>query len=69
MQLDLSQEEIAREVVRFVLEKQKRINPVMIPVGVSNRHVHLSESDVEVLFGTGHKLNNIRNLTQPGLIP
>lgn len=37
-----------------------------VPVGISNHHVHLSESDVEVLFGTGHKLTNIKDLSQPG---
>ncbi len=37
-----------------------------VPVGISNHHVHLAESDVEVLFGTGHKLTNIKDLSQPG---
>lgn len=66
MQLDLSGEEIVREVVRIVLEKEKQFNPVLIPVGVSNRHVHLSEPDVEKLFGTGYKLHVMKKLSQPG---
>ena len=37
-----------------------------VPVGISNHHVHLTASDVEVLFGTGHKLTNIKDLSQPG---
>ncbi|MED3907525.1 phosphate propanoyltransferase [Geobacillus thermodenitrificans] len=37
-----------------------------IPVGVSNRHVHLSAHDVEVLFGKGYELTPNRPLTQPG---
>ncbi|WP_442886023.1 phosphate propanoyltransferase [Desulfotomaculum sp. 1211_IL3151] len=37
-----------------------------IPVGVSNRHVHLSETDIEQLFGTGAKLTHYKDLSQPG---
>lgn len=32
----------------------------------SARHVHLTASDVERLFGTGEKLNPVRDLSQPG---
>ena len=34
--------------------------------GVSNRHLHLSQTDLEILFGTGATLSNIRELGQPG---
>lgn len=37
-----------------------------VPVGVSNRHVHLSQPDVEKLFGAGHQLQPERELSQPG---
>jgi len=37
-----------------------------IPVGVSARHVHLSQADVEKLFGTGAELHPLKNLSQPG---
>ncbi|RNB90493.1 phosphate propanoyltransferase [Brevibacillus fluminis] len=40
--------------------------PSSIPVGVSNRHVHLSQEHVEALFGKGHTLTPLRNLSQPG---
>lgn len=39
---------------------------IWIPVGVSNRHVHLSPQDVDKLFGTGYSLTPMRPLTQPG---
>lgn len=37
-----------------------------IPVGISNRHIHLTEGDVERLFGAGYKLTPIKELSQPG---
>ncbi len=37
-----------------------------IPLGISNRHVHLSKEHVEVLFGAGYELTPIKDLVQPG---
>ncbi|HSW31706.1 MAG TPA: acetate/propionate family kinase [Longimicrobiales bacterium] len=37
-----------------------------IPIGVSAHHVHLSQNDVEVLYGAGHQLTARAPLTQPG---
>lgn len=37
-----------------------------VPVGISNRHIHLTHNDVEVLFGEGHKLTPKKELSQPG---
>lgn len=37
-----------------------------VPVGVSNRHIHLSTSDLETLFGAGYQLTPIKDLSQPG---
>ncbi len=38
---------------------------VEVMVEVSARHVHLTEEDIEKLFGKGHKLKPIRQLSQP----
>lgn len=38
---------------------------LLVPVGISARHVHLSLAHVETLFGTGHQLRPVREL-QPG---
>jgi putative phosphotransacetylase len=37
-----------------------------IPVGVSVRHVHLSRTDRDILFGAGYELTVRREVTQPG---
>jgi putative phosphotransacetylase len=37
-----------------------------IKVGVSNRHLHLSQKDLEILFGEGYELTPIKDLGQPG---
>lgn len=37
-----------------------------VPVGVSARHVHLSPQHVEELFGPGHQLTVMKELSQPG---
>jgi len=42
------------------------INPRKIPVGVSVRHVHLSQEDLETLYGPGATLGVMRELYQPG---
>ena len=39
---------------------------IEIPVGVSNRHVHLNQNDVYLLFGEGYELTKRRDLSQKG---
>lgn len=36
-----------------------------IPVGISNRHIHLSQTDLNTLFGTGYQLAKTKDLSQP----
>lgn len=40
--------------------------PAPIPIEVSAHHVHLSQEDVETLFGAGHQLQYVSELSQPG---
>lgn len=37
-----------------------------VPVGVSNRHIHLTKADMETLFGAGYELTPMKDLSQPG---
>lgn len=37
-----------------------------IPVGVSGRHVHVSQEHLELLFGPGYQLTKMKDLSQPG---
>jgi putative phosphotransacetylase len=41
-------------------------DPWLVPVGVSNRHIHLSRSDMDTLFGPGSNLTRLSALKQPG---
>ena len=38
----------------------------IIPLWVSNRHIHLSKADAETLFGEWFELTPIKDLSQPG---
>lgn len=56
------------EEVRHLLAVQETITEATstrIPVAVSARHVHLSQEDVERLFGEGYVLTKERDLNQP----
>ncbi|WP_349764061.1 phosphate propanoyltransferase [Fusobacterium sp. SYSU M8D902] len=54
-----SLESTLREVLNEVISDE-------VVVGVSNRHIHLSQEDLEELFGAGYSLSKMKDMKQPG---
>ena len=64
--MELNEKQIA-ELVRKVIDGMaEKDSGADIPIGVSNRHIHLTKEDVETLFGEGYELTKIKDLKQPG---
>jgi putative phosphotransacetylase len=57
--------EIIKNVTIKTLSNQKKQSHV-VPIAVSNRHVHLSNEDLQKLFGRNYKLTKLKDLSQPG---
>lgn len=67
----MNEQEIAALVAKVVAEycgdcAQPQCGDELIPVGVSNRHIHLSQEDFEALFGKGAEMTHFKDLSQPG---
>ena len=54
------------QILRLVLTELAAEGFRYAPVGVSVKHVHLSEKDLHSLFGPGYELHPLRDLVQPG---
>lgn len=63
--MNLNDKALVEKIVRKVIEKINDRDD-HIPVGVSNRHIHLSKVDLESLFGPNYKLTKLKDLRQPG---
>lgn len=59
-------ENLIKLVTRRVMDKMKVYETHKIPIGISNRHVHVSREDLETLFGKGYELTKKSDLKQPG---
>lgn len=59
-------EEVVKLITKLVVDQIRSLENYKIPIGVSNRHVHLSQGDLENLFGKGYNLTKKTELKQPG---
>ena len=70
--MDFTAEQISALVKKVIANIDTNENAVSenaageVPVGVSNRHIHLSKADLEALFGEGYELTPFKDLSQPG---
>jgi len=62
----LNEEQLALLIGSMVRESLEDTLTSEIPIGVSNRHVHLSAAAVERLFGNKYALTKFKDLSQPG---
>lgn len=56
---------LVETVTQKIMQKMER-SQTPVPVGVSNRHVHLSQADWDTLFGKGAQPRKFRSVVQPG---
>lgn len=58
---------VVRETVMRVLDRQTHVGAGFeLIVGVSARHLHITEHDLGTLYGKGHRLTPERDLSGPG---
>lgn len=62
----MNQEELIQKIVKNVMEQINSYDQLKIPIGVSNRHVHVSREDLDQLYGKGYELTKKADLGQPG---
>lgn len=61
-------ENIVKKIVAEMTDasSENTENRLAIPVGISNRHIHLTREHLDILFGSGYELTHLKNLSQPG---
>ncbi|EGO64748.1 phosphate propanoyltransferase [Acetonema longum] len=66
----MTERKIIEEAVTQVLAALARLETphtdMGIPVGISNRHIHLSADHLAILFGSGYSLTKVKDLKQVG---
>lgn len=62
----MNQQEMSILVAQRVQEKIAEVRKYMVPVGVSNRHVHITKEALKILFGEDAVLTKKADVKQPG---
>jgi len=65
------EQEILKQLISRIITKLSAYSLAALhakpfPIGVSNRHIHLSQSDLELLFGLDYRIQCQKALSQPG---
>ena len=61
--MNISEQQIQQVISKVMAEMA---GTHLVPIEASARHVHLSQADVDLLFGEGYQLTPKRELSQPG---
>ncbi|MGN1095555.1 MAG: phosphate propanoyltransferase [Eubacteriales bacterium] len=64
--MEISTEKIAEIVKRVISGMDTAGDGADVPIGVSNRHIHLTREHLDILFGAGYELTKAKDLSQPG---
>ena len=55
-------EMITKMVIDAINKNEDKGNGFVVPIGVSARHIHLTQEHVEALFGEGYQLTKKKDL-------
>ncbi|HBC96180.1 MAG TPA: phosphate propanoyltransferase [Clostridium sp.] len=64
--MQVSEKFVEDLVANIVNESKIKNKEFSIPVGISNRHIHVTQQDLECLFGKGYELTVRKEVKQPG---
>lgn len=62
--IDVNVDMIIDKLISRLLDNKDEEKTILVEA--SGKHIHLSDKDVEALFGKGYKLKKVRDLSQPG---
>jgi putative phosphotransacetylase len=66
--MNADEKKVIEQIVINTVKKliNEKDSPNRVVLGISNKHIHLSQEDIETLFGEGYELTNLKDLKQPG---
>lgn len=65
--MGISEKKLVEIISKVIIKKlSEESKDSLIPIGVSNRHIHLCREDLNFLFGKGYELTKFKDLKQPG---